>query len=189
MQIWNVLHVDRWKYRTQKIRQKFAIWAPSHNFVGLYLYNEATFRQSQKNLLNSYISSTCPHNMANFGPLTAEISSGVRGNPANFNSFRMLASLLQRRRSPEGRPTKRCTMLGRLLGCYTIYTFRGLLRPNGILPGAKCTLRPSLAFSYIGSVTARHSAAAGVSQTLRRRADGATCVRQGGHHVRHRPTF
>jgi len=35
--------------------------------------------------------------------------------------------------------------------------FRGLLPPNRILPGAKFTLRPSLAFSYIGSVTARHS--------------------------------
>jgi len=33
----------------------------------------------------------------------------------------------------------------------------GLLPPNGTLPGAKFTLRPSLAFSYIGSVTARHS--------------------------------
>ena len=28
---------------------------------------------------------------------------------------------------------------------------------DGILPGANCTLRPSLAFSYIGIVTARHS--------------------------------
>jgi len=35
MHVWNVLHVARWKCRTQKI----AIWAPSHNFVGLYLRN------------------------------------------------------------------------------------------------------------------------------------------------------
>jgi len=35
--------------------------------------------------------------------------------------------------------------------------FWGFLPPNGILPGAKFTLRPSLAFSYIGNVTARHS--------------------------------
>jgi len=33
---------------------------------------------------------------------------------------------------------------------------RGLLPPGGILSGAKFTLRPSLAFSYICSVTARH---------------------------------
>jgi len=40
----------------------------------------------------------------------------------------------------------------------TLYIqFRGLLPPDGILPGAKFTLHPSLAFSYIGSVTPRHS--------------------------------
>jgi len=35
MQVWNVLLAARWKCRTQKI----AIWAPSNNFVGLYLRN------------------------------------------------------------------------------------------------------------------------------------------------------
>ena len=78
--------------------------------------------------------------------------------------------------------------------------FRGLLPPDGILPGAKFTLRPSLAFSYIGSVTARHGTpAAGVSQTLRRGTrNGITELSQramrhlysaGDHHVGHRPTF
>jgi len=45
-------------------------------------------------LLSSNISSTCPHNMVNFGPLAAEIISLVWGNPANFNGFRVLAALL-----------------------------------------------------------------------------------------------
>ena len=40
-------------------------------------------------------------------------------------------------------------MFGRLLGWYTIYTFWGLLPPNGILEGAKFTLCPSLAFYCI----------------------------------------
>jgi len=31
--------------------------------------------------------------MVNFGPLTAEIGSGVWGNPVNFNGFRELALL------------------------------------------------------------------------------------------------
>ena len=35
--------------------------------------------------------------------------------------------------------------------------FLGARAPNGILPAAKFTLHPSLAFSYIGSVTARQS--------------------------------
>jgi len=73
---------------------KIAIWAPSHNFVGLYLRNQGTYRQSEKNLLSSNISSTCPHNMVNFGLLAAEIVSLVWGTPANFNRFRVLAALL-----------------------------------------------------------------------------------------------
>jgi len=32
--------------------------------------------------------------MVNFGPLAAEIGSGVWGTPANFNGFRGLAALL-----------------------------------------------------------------------------------------------
>jgi len=39
-------------------------------------------------------------------------------------------------------------MFGRLLGWYTIYTFLRFSH-NGISPGAKFPLRPSLAFSYI----------------------------------------
>ena len=50
--------------------------------------------QSEKILLNSNTSSTCPHNTVNFGWLTAEISSGVWGTPANFNGFHVLAALL-----------------------------------------------------------------------------------------------
>jgi len=70
-----------------------------------------------------------PHNMANFGLLTAEICLPVWGTPANFNGFRVLGALLQ----------------GTLV--------------------------------------------VGVSQTLRRRTEGATYIRQGGHHVGHWPTF
>jgi len=52
------------------------------------------YRQSEKNLLNSNTSSTCPRNIAKFGPLTAEIGSGVWGTPTNFNTLRILAALL-----------------------------------------------------------------------------------------------
>jgi len=47
-----------------------------------------------KNWLNSNTSSTCPRNMVNFGPLTAEIGLGFLGTPANFNRFHVLAALL-----------------------------------------------------------------------------------------------
>ena len=48
----------------------------------------------KKNLLSSNTSSTCPDNMVNFGPLTAEIGSGVWGTPTNFNGFCVMAALL-----------------------------------------------------------------------------------------------
>jgi len=47
-----------------------------------------------KNLLSINITSTCPHNMLNFGPLAAEIDPLVWGTPANFNGFHVLAALL-----------------------------------------------------------------------------------------------
>jgi len=68
--------------------QKFAIWALSHNFVGLYL-------QLEKNLLNSNVSPTWSHNMVNFGPLAAEICCRVWGTPAHLSGFRVLVALLQ----------------------------------------------------------------------------------------------
>jgi len=43
--------------------------------------------------------------MVNFGPLAAEIGPVVWGTPANFNGFRVLASLPQRRRSTEANQT------------------------------------------------------------------------------------
>ena len=49
---------------------------------------------NRKNLLSSNISSTCPHNMVDFGPLAAEIVLLVWGTPGNFNGFRVLAALL-----------------------------------------------------------------------------------------------
>jgi len=52
------------------------------------------YRQSEKNLLNSYTSSTCTDNVVKFGLLTAEICWRVWGTTANFNRFRVLAELL-----------------------------------------------------------------------------------------------
>jgi len=88
-------------------------------------------------------------------------------------------------------------IFGRLLGWYTIYTFLGLLPPGGILPRAKFTLRLSLAFSHIGSVTARHStsgrqpnfAAWYKEWNYGNFAEGATYIWLGGHHVGHLRTF
>ena len=55
---------------------------------------KACIDNRKKNLLSSNTSSTSPVNMVNFGPLTAEIVSGVWGTPTNFNGFCVLAALL-----------------------------------------------------------------------------------------------
>jgi len=55
---------------------------------------KARIDNRKKKLLSSNISSTCSHNMVNFGPLVAEIGPVVWGTPANFNRFRVLAALL-----------------------------------------------------------------------------------------------
>jgi len=55
-----MLLATRYKYGTQKKSPKIGIWAPSHNFIGLYLRNYDTYRQSEKNLLSSNISYMSP---------------------------------------------------------------------------------------------------------------------------------
>ena len=55
---------------------------------------KACIDNRKKNLLSSNTSSTCLHNMVNFGLLAAEILSGVWGIPATFNGFRVFAALL-----------------------------------------------------------------------------------------------
>jgi len=57
-------------------------------------YIVARIDNRKKGLLYSNVSLTCPYNMVNFGPLTAEIASLVWGTPGNFNWFRVLAVLL-----------------------------------------------------------------------------------------------
>ena len=74
------------------------------NLLG-YIFATKALIDNGKNLLNSNISSTCPHNMVIVGPLTAETGSRVWGTTANFNGFRVLTSLLQRRRSMEANRT------------------------------------------------------------------------------------
>jgi len=88
-----MLRAARWKCGTQKI----AKMSPSgHHRTTLsgYIFATKARIDNWKNPLSSIISSTCPHNMVNFGPLTAEIGSGVWDTPANFNWFRILAALL-----------------------------------------------------------------------------------------------
>jgi len=118
-------------------------------------------------MLNSNMSSTYLHDMANFGPLMAEIGSGVWGTPANFNGFRVLPSLLQRRCSPEANQT-----------LHDVWASPGMIQCIYIFGGSCpltqfCPVPNSLYVQVLRSPTVEAllhgTPAAGVSQTLRRR--------------------
>ena len=144
---------------TRRKNSLSALCAPSHNFVGLYIFPTKACIDNRKNLLNHNISSTCLHDIVNFGPLTAEIGWRV-----------WVGAPLQLLTSLNGRQSNFAWCLA-VFWAGTLYIhFRGLLPSNGMLSGAKFTLRPSLAFFYIGNVTARHSSSGrqpncGVQQT------------------------
>ena len=96
----------------------------------------------EKNLLNSNISSTCPHNMVNFGPLTAEIDWWVWGTPANFNGFRVLASILYCSTDvAHRRSTKLCTL-------HDVWPSRELVHYIYIFP---CQMQNSLCVQVLRS--------------------------------------
>ena len=119
--------------------------------------------------------------MVNFGPLTAEICWRVWGTPANFNGFRVLASLLQQRHSPEANQTLHGVWPSPGLVRY-VYIFGGSCPHDGILPRAKFSLRPSLAYSPILTALLHGTPATGVSQTLRRGTrNGITDFSRGRH--------
>ena len=168
--------------------QKWSKTSPSehhHATLSGYIFaTKACIDNRKKNLFNSNTCSTCRHNIVNIGPLTAEIVSTVWALQHISTGF--ASSVPYCTDVAQWRSTKLCTVFVRLLGCCTIYTFWGLLPPDGILPRAKFTLRPSLAFSYIDTVTARQSSS-GRQPSLRRWEEGATYIRQDGHHVGHRP--
>jgi len=79
MPVWNVLHAARWKYRMQKWRKKSPSGHHRTNLPGWIFATKACIDNRKKNLLNSNTSSTCPHNIATFGPLAAEICWRICG--------------------------------------------------------------------------------------------------------------
>jgi len=169
MQVWNMLHTAHWKYRMRKWCKKSPSEHHPTTLSGCIFATEPCIDNRKKNLLNSNMSSTCLHNMVNFGPLTAEIRSVVWGTPANFNWFRVLPSLLQRHHSLEANQT-----------LHDIWPSPGLVHYIYIF-GVSCPLTEfwqvqnshyvqSLAFAYIGSVSQAllHRTRNGIMELLQR---------------------
>ena len=144
MHVWNVLHAARCKYGTQKWRKNRHLRSIAQLCPAMIIF----IHQYQNN---------CPHNMMNFCLVTAEIDWWILGTPANFNGFRVLASLLHRSHSTEVNQTLHDVWQSPGLVHYIYIHFWHHLPRNSILPGAYFTLRPSLVLSYIDSVTAQHS--------------------------------
>jgi len=119
-----MLHAACWKYRTQKLRQKSPSAHHRTTLSGNFIFASKACIDSRKRLLNGNISSICPHNMVNIGPLTAEICCRVWGTPANFNRFHVLAWLLHQRRSMEVNQTLHDVWLSSVL-VYCIYVLEG----------------------------------------------------------------
>jgi len=168
MQVWNLLRAVRWKYRTQKNRQKLAIWAPSHNILsGSSLSTQRRHASTigKKLVKRQYLLHMSSQYMANFGPLTMR-SVREFGAPQHIltgfaTCLRYCSDVAHRR------PTKLCTMYGRLLGWYTIYTFSGALARTEFCP-VQYSLYVQVLRSPVLAALLHSNPAAGVSQTLRR---------------------
>jgi len=87
---------------------KIAIGHHRITLLGYIFATKACTDNRKKNLLSSNMSSRCPHNMVNIGPLTAEIGLVVWGTPTNFNGFRILAALLHGSQVVSVSQTLRC---------------------------------------------------------------------------------
>jgi len=96
------------------------------------------------------------YNMANFGPLAAEIVSLVWGAPANFNGCRVLALLLQRRRSTEANQTLH-NVWPSPARLHCIYIFGGCCPITELCQVQNLVCVLQVLRSPIGSVTALHS--------------------------------
>jgi len=146
MQVGNVLHAARRKYRTQKLRKK-SPYGHHRSTLSGYIFATNVHDDNRKKFINSNIFPTCSHDIVKFGPLAAEIGSLVWGTPSKFQRVSRLGFVTAATSLNGGQPNfARCLTVS-CSGIVYMH-FGGLLPPNGILPAAKFTLRPSLAFSY-----------------------------------------
>ena len=199
MCVWNVLHAARWKYRMQKIAKN----SPSLHHrtvcraISSQLRHVLTIRE-KKLVKQQYLL----HTSSQYGerrPTNGWERLGSPWHPCKFQQVSRLGFVTAQTSFTGGQPNfARCLAIFWTDTLYILYIhFRGLLPLDGILTGAKFTLRPSLAFSYIGSVTAWHSSSGHHPNfavwykewNYGTFADGATYIQLGGHHVGHRPTF
>jgi len=104
MQVWNVLHVARWKYRMQKIAKNSPSGHHHTTLSGCIFATKACIGNRGKSVKQQYVL----HMSSQYGELRLTNGWHLFGSlstPANFNGFRVLPSLLQRRRSLKANQT------------------------------------------------------------------------------------
>jgi len=155
MQVWNLLHVARWKYRTEKLCKNRHLctitqlcWAVSSQLRHISTITKKLVKQQ-------YLI----HISSEYGELgsTNDWDRLVSlGHSSEFERVSCLRFVTAPTSLNGGQPDFHDVGPPPGLVHY-VYIFWALLSPNWILTCAKFTLCRSLAFSYIGSVTTRHS--------------------------------
>jgi len=192
MHVWNLLHVARWKYSLYTGRKNDAknrhlgTIAQLSRAVSSQLRHVSTI--AKKLAKQQYLLHIMVPQYGELRPTAAEIDWRVWGTPATFNGLRVLASLMQRRRSTEANQTLHDVWPSPGLVDY-LYTFGGCCPVTVFchLQNSLCVLQ--VLHTPILAALLHGTRAVGASQTLRRWAHGATYIQQGNHHVGHWPTF
>jgi len=178
MQVWNVLHAARSKYRTQN--------SPSghhHTTLSGYMFT------NRKKLVKQHIPSTWSHQYGELRPITGWDRFTSLGHPTKFQRVSRLVFV-----------TAATSLTGGQRNLHGVWPSPGLVHYIYIFRGSCpltefCLVQNKL--SYIGSVTARHSSsgrqpnfAAWYNEwNYGTFAEGAAYIRLGGHQFEHRPTF
>jgi len=107
--------------------QKIATCVPLHNFVGLYLCNWGMYQQSEKKLVKQQYVLHMSTQYGELRPTDGWDWFGSMGHTSKFQRVSRLVFVAAATSRTGGQPN--CTMFGRLLGWYTMYTFSGALAP------------------------------------------------------------
>ena len=124
MQVWNVLHMACWKCTTYKFAKNLPSLYHRTTLSGYIFATKACINNWKKLVKQQYLLNMSWQYDELLPTNRAEIGLGVWGTPANFNRFRVLASLLHWHRSTEVNQTSHNLWLSPGLVHY-IYTFRG----------------------------------------------------------------
>ena len=93
MQVRNVLHAAAGNTGPKK-SQKNSLSGHHHTTLSGYIFATKAHIDNRKKIVKQQYRLHMSSQYSDFGPVTAEIGSGVWGTPGNFNGFRVLAALL-----------------------------------------------------------------------------------------------